>query len=166
MLPGPQSVRLRRQMWTSSILQCRSPIDKMGSLGVAIAVPLMVAMRLILFCFLVPIAGAQGLLGDRVQVGAIGGVSLSDPLRAFGRNESKPFLVGPSVELRVHGGFVIEVDALYRRLGSSVVHHASRQGTAKAILFQLPVPLPDGHRVPLPSAARNKSHWWHRLESR
>lgn len=79
----------------------------------------MVAYATYTLLFLVPIAGAQGLLGDRIQVGALGGVSLTDPLRAFGRNESKAYLVGPSVELRVHGGFAIEVDALYRRLGSS-----------------------------------------------
>ena len=80
-------------------------------------------MRLTLFFLFIPLAAGQGLLGDRVQVGVIGGVAFRDPLRAFGRSASKPYILGPSVDLRVRGGFVIEADVLFRRLGSSSAYN-------------------------------------------
>ena len=76
-------------------------------------------MRLILPFFLAQLAFGQGLLGNRFQIGAVGGVSLTESLRGFGVNESKRYLIGPSVEVRIHGGFAVELDAIYRRLGSS-----------------------------------------------
>ena len=76
-------------------------------------------MRLILPFFLAQLAFGQGLLGNRVQIGTVGGVSLTESFRGFGINESKRYLIGPSVEVRIHGGFAVELDAIYRRLGSS-----------------------------------------------
>src|SRR4051812_15902078 len=63
------------------------------------------------FCTL-GIASAQ-----LVSFGVKGGVSLTDPDRYKG--ESKRYIVGPSVEVRLPLGFAVEVDALYRRVGSS-----------------------------------------------
>ncbi len=76
-------------------------------------------MRLLLPFFLAQIALGQGLLGHRFQIGALGGVSLNENFKGFGTKESKPYLVGPSVEFRIRGGFALEVDAIYRHLGSS-----------------------------------------------
>ncbi len=76
-------------------------------------------MRRILPFFLSELAFGQGPLGNRFQIGAVGGVSLTESFWGFGINESKRYLIGPSVEVRIHGGFAVELDAIYRRLGSS-----------------------------------------------
>jgi hypothetical protein len=36
------------------------------------------------------------------------------------KDESRPYLVGPSVEYRLPAGLAIEVDALYQRIGNTV----------------------------------------------
>lgn len=58
-----------------------------------------------------------------VSVGALGGVPLLDgtvtgyPQR---HDESRPYLIGPSLEFRLPASFAIEVDAIYRRTGNSL----------------------------------------------
>jgi hypothetical protein len=56
--------------------------------------------------------------GQMLSVGAIGGVPVTD---TTGRNdESRPYIVGGSVEVRLPGsGFALEADALYRRVGAT-----------------------------------------------
>jgi hypothetical protein len=58
-----------------------------------------------------PFASAQLL-----SVGALGGVPVSD---TKGSDESKPYVVGGSAEVRLPAGFALEADALYRRLGNT-----------------------------------------------
>jgi hypothetical protein len=58
-----------------------------------------------------PFASAQ-----LFSVGALGGVPVSD---TKGNDESRPYVVGGSAELRLPAGFALEADALYRRLGNS-----------------------------------------------
>jgi len=53
-----------------------------------------------------------------LSIGALGGVPFFDQTTTK-PDESRPYIVGPSVELRVPGGFAIEADALYQRLGST-----------------------------------------------
>jgi hypothetical protein len=53
-----------------------------------------------------------------VQVGVKGAVPVLDTTPDYG-GESKPYLVGPSVEVRLPKGFAIEVDALYQRVGQT-----------------------------------------------
>ena len=70
-------------------------------------------MKLILaLSFLVTIAQAQLL-----SVGVLGGVPVTDS--AYRHDESKPYIVGPTVEIRLPAGFALEADALYQRLGNS-----------------------------------------------
>ncbi|MGH9614319.1 MAG: hypothetical protein ACRD4P_14695, partial [Bryobacteraceae bacterium] len=52
-----------------------------------------------------------------ISIGVIGGVSLLAP--ASSRDESRRFIVGPSIEFRLPAGFAIEADALYQRIGNS-----------------------------------------------
>jgi len=52
-----------------------------------------------------------------VSVGVKGGVPALDSTTT--RDESKRYVVGPTVELRLPANFAIETDALYQRLGSS-----------------------------------------------
>jgi hypothetical protein len=72
----------------------------------------------ILFCFAMiaaaPVASAQDKL---VSFGALGGVPFLNQNQ--GGDESRRYIVGPSVEFRLPAGFAIEVDALYRRIGNS-----------------------------------------------
>jgi len=51
-----------------------------------------------------------------LSVGALGGVPVGDTYRT---DESRPYVVGGSAELRLPAGLALEADALYRRLGTS-----------------------------------------------
>jgi hypothetical protein len=73
-------------------------------------------MKTILFVF-VTIATNQVASAQLVSIGAIGGVPFLAPNQ--GGDESRPYIVGPSVEFRLPAGFAIEVDALYRRIGNT-----------------------------------------------
>lgn len=77
------------------------------------------ALVLLMFSSAAEFASAQA-----VAIGAFGGVSLIDP--TTGRNsggnhdESRIYIVGPSVEVRLPAGFAIEADGLYQRLGNTI----------------------------------------------
>jgi hypothetical protein len=73
-------------------------------------------MKTILFVF-VTITINQVASAQLVSFGAIGGGPFLDQNQ--GGDESRPYIVGPSVEFRLPAGFVIELDALYRRVGST-----------------------------------------------
>lgn len=66
---------------------------------------------LMLFTAIVPA------IAQRVSVGVKGG--LSTFRTTPGNDESKPYIIGPSVEVGLPAGFAVEADALYQRLGSS-----------------------------------------------
>ncbi len=63
------------------------------------------------------IAGAQAASAQAISVGVKGGVPLLDGTTSH--DESRPYLVGPTIEVSLPAGFAIEADALYRRIGSS-----------------------------------------------
>ena len=55
-----------------------------------------------------------------VSVGVKVGVPFTDPI---GRNgESRPYTIGPTVEVRLPAGFAVEASALYRRLGQTYTY--------------------------------------------
>jgi len=56
--------------------------------------------------------------GQAVLVGVKGAVPLLEPT-LYNTDESRPYNVGPSVEVRLPKGFAIEADALYQRVGQS-----------------------------------------------
>ena len=61
---------------------------------------------------------AIGLLSAQpVSLGVLGGIPLVD--QTNGNDESRPYIVGPSVEVRLPAGFAIEADALYQRVGNT-----------------------------------------------
>jgi hypothetical protein len=72
--------------------------------------------RRILF-LLVMTATARVAFAQLVSIGVKGGVPFLDTNQ--GGDESRPYIVGPSVEIRLPAGFAIEVDALYRRIGNT-----------------------------------------------
>jgi opacity protein-like surface antigen len=70
-------------------------------------------------CFLVIAVIAIGNVASAqlISVGAMGGVPITD---TTGRtDESRPYIVGGSVEVRLPAGFALEADALYRRVGNT-----------------------------------------------
>ena len=67
------------------------------------------------FCIWIITAGC--LAAQTVSFGIKGGLPFMTP--TVSDNESPPYLVGPSVEVRLPWGFSIEADALYRRIGTT-----------------------------------------------
>ena len=75
--------------------------------------PFMRKLPILLVAFAInQVASAQ-----LVSVGAKGGVPFLDAAQR--NDESRPYLVGPSIEFRLPAGFALEVDALYQRIGNS-----------------------------------------------
>jgi len=66
---------------------------------------------------LVTIATNQVAFSQLVSIGAKGGIPFLAPNQ--GGDESRPYIVGPSIEFRLPVGFAIELDALYRRVGNT-----------------------------------------------
>lgn len=56
-----------------------------------------------------------------VSFGAIGGAHLTDPTGAG--DESRRYIVGPTVELRFFDHFAVEADALYQRVGDTSLYY-------------------------------------------
>jgi hypothetical protein len=73
-------------------------------------------MKTILFP-IVAITTIQVASAQLVSFGAKAGVPFLDATQ--GSEESPHYIVGPSVEFRLPAGFVVEVDALYRRIGDT-----------------------------------------------
>jgi Outer membrane protein beta-barrel domain len=68
-----------------------------------------------IFLFLGNTARAQA-----VSIGAIGGVPFTDSTNnGFGRDESRPYVVGASIEVRLPAGFAIEADGIYQPIGTT-----------------------------------------------
>jgi hypothetical protein len=61
---------------------------------------------------LVLILGIRIASAQAVSIGIKGGIPIGGTIGQ--QDESRPYIVGPSVEVRLPAGFVIEVDALYR----------------------------------------------------
>jgi len=55
--------------------------------------------------------------GQVVSVGALGGVPVTDTTGYS--DQSRPYIVGGSVEVQLPAGFALEADALYRRVGNT-----------------------------------------------
>jgi hypothetical protein len=74
------------------------------------------------------VTSASGGFAQAVSVGLLGGVPLTT---APGSNdESKRYVIGPSVEVRLPAEFAVEVDALYRRTGSSSAFYTQQDPSA------------------------------------
>jgi hypothetical protein len=68
--------------------------------------------------FFLAIAGARIASAQTVSFGVKGGVSLID--QTSSQDESRPYIVGPSVEVQFFDHVGIEADALYQRLGNTL----------------------------------------------
>ncbi len=63
--------------------------------------------------------GASSAFAQLVSFGVKGGVPLIDQT-VNSTDQSRPYIVGPSIEFRLPANFAIEVDALYQRVGTSI----------------------------------------------
>jgi hypothetical protein len=70
----------------------------------------------VLFCLAI-IGSTSTATAQLVSIGVLGGIPFLQP--NDGGDESRRYIVGPSIEFRLPGGFAIEVDGLYRRIGNS-----------------------------------------------
>lgn len=74
-------------------------------------------MRRCTSLLLLSIPGVCAISAQSVTFGIKGGISLLD--RTPPTDESRPYIVGGSVEVRLPARFAIEADALYQRIGNS-----------------------------------------------
>jgi len=68
-----------------------------------------------------------------VSVGVVGGGSLITP--NMYADDSRRYIVGPSVELRLPRGFAVEADALYQRVGTNLTYASIPSGTSLVTLY-------------------------------
>lgn len=80
-------------------------------------------MRKLCLFFALVITAAGSASAQLVSIGALGGVRLTDGFRYD--DESRRYIVGGSVELRLPARFAIEADALYQRLGETSIFYSS-----------------------------------------
>jgi hypothetical protein len=62
---------------------------------------------------------AAQLYGQRLEIGIKGADRPTGQLEGYGNPESRPYLVGPMVQLNLPRRFAVEADALYSRFGYS-----------------------------------------------
>ena len=72
--------------------------------------------RILYFGVLITI-GIAAASAQVVSLGVKGGIRFTDA--SSGQDESRPYIVGPSIEFRLPAHFAIEADALYQRLGNT-----------------------------------------------
>ncbi len=71
---------------------------------------------------------AAPLCAQSISIGGKIGVPFADPMGRYG--ESRPYGIGPTVEVRLPAGFAIEASALYRRLGRTDSYNYGPDGTS------------------------------------
>ncbi len=80
-------------------------------------------MKRSVLVFLFTLNAAAIAVAQPVSVGVLGGVPLIDQTQNSGNSlyhdESRPYIIGPSFEVRLPAGFAIEADALYQRIGNT-----------------------------------------------
>ena len=74
-------------------------------------------MRILTGIFALVFLSGNVLLAQQVEVGVEGGIRATDDLSGTISSESKRYIVGPAVDIRLPKRFSVEVDALYQRFG-------------------------------------------------
>jgi hypothetical protein len=103
-------------------------------------------LSIALICFAIP-----G-FSQRLTIGAVGGLRLTgDPQTYYDTSNSKPYLVGPTIEVRLPLNFALEADALYSRLGDTFYFPGiTRESTTRTIANSWEFPLLAKYRLPVP----------------
>jgi hypothetical protein len=106
-------------------------------------------MRLSLALLCLAITG----LTQPLTIGAKGGVRLTGDPEIYDRSNSKPYLVGPMVEVRLPYRFAFEADALYSRLGNTTyIPLIANESFIRTIANSWEFPLLVKYRLPVPHA--------------
>jgi hypothetical protein len=103
-------------------------------------------MRLILalLCLAIPA------FSQRLIVGAEGGLRLTGDTPQYGSSDSKPYLVGPKIELGLPLHFALEVDMLYSRLGNtSYIPSVANESKIRTIANSWAFPVLAKYRLPV-----------------
>jgi hypothetical protein len=74
-------------------------------------------MRLLIAIFAFFVSSVNVLLAQAVEVGVEGGIRTTDDFSDSLSSESKRYMVGPTMDVRLPKRFSVEVDALYQRFG-------------------------------------------------
>jgi len=86
-----------------------------------------------------------------MTVGVEGAARLTSDQQGYGTSESKPYLVGPMIEVRLPFHFAIEADALYSRLGYlSYIPLIANESTIRTIANAWEFPVLVKYRLPVP----------------
>jgi hypothetical protein len=105
----------------------------------------MVRLSLTLFCFAIPC------LSQRLTLGVEGGVRLTGDPQVYDRSNSKPYLVGPVIEVGLPYHFALEADALYSRLGNTAyIPLIANESFIRTIANSWEFPLLVKYRLPVP----------------
>jgi hypothetical protein len=83
----------------------------------------------VLFLLFVTALSAQ----ERFSIGGKLGVPFADPMG--GSSESRPYVVGPSVEFRLPAGFAVEASGIYHHLGQTSWYNYSAQFNAPGLVI-------------------------------
>ncbi|MBI2680789.1 MAG: outer membrane beta-barrel protein [Candidatus Solibacter usitatus] len=99
----------------------------------------------ILYFGLLILMGVCGASAQVVSLGVKGGIRFTDA--SGGQDESRPYIVGPSIEFRLPAHFAIEIDALYQRLGNTAQYHFFSGITSPGNNGPFPYPVAAIYRV-------------------
>lgn len=102
-------------------------------------------LTLTVFCLAIPAMAQQ------LTVGVEGGLRLTgDTGEEYGVSNSKPYLIGPKIEVGLPDHFAIEVDALYSRLGNtSYIPLVANESKIRTIANSLEFPVLAKYRLPV-----------------
>jgi hypothetical protein len=77
------------------------------------------------------LAGSRTASAQLISIGVKGGLPITDQVSSR-NDESRPYIIGPSIEVRLPAGFAVEAAALYERIGSSSTFIYGRQDSTTA----------------------------------
>ena len=86
------------------------------------------------YCFFVL---SSLLAAQSFTFGVKGGAFITDPAEQF--DQSRPYVVGPSIELALPARFAVEADALYSRFGSSLFSATSSGSRIRGNSWEFPI---------------------------
>ena len=106
-------------------------------------------LSLALLCLAIPGLPQPLTIGVKGGVRLTGDPQIYDPI--FDRSNSKPYLVGPMIEVRLPLHFAFEADALYSRLGNtSYIPLIANESDIRTIANSWEFPLLVKYRLPFP----------------
>ena len=89
-------------------------------------------------------------LAQHLTIGAEGGLRFTGDVPTYGSSNSKPYLVGPKIEVGLPLHFALEADMLYSRLGNtSYIPSIANESTIRTIANSWAFPVLVKYRLPV-----------------